>query len=677
MDKIKSILDIINNYSLEEDLSNKNLDKDERTIDTHINSSFLNYSEQYHVSDDKYTVQLQKINRIRFDDQFRTLEQSFPFKTMRSAQQIILNKLKLCDNKKYIIIEAPVGAGKSAIAHTVAFHFNNAYILVATKLLQDQYNQEFNNIAVIKGKGNYMCKYKKIQCNLADCIYNPAISAKCKESNCCPFITAKQQASESSVTVTSYAYFFTWLNNSSTDFYPRKVLICDEAHLFAQHIINWATITLNLKELDNKYHILENEYVDNLLLLKANLNDRLCSLHTIKNYVAEDGFTDNNKNYIYSVYLLLKYKLSLLNKIFALINGTTSKQQKLYKHILAESSWGLEKKDIDKSIQSVDYILYQLLNGNNININLPSRTASWYKKRQIQIFSIKENLSILINTIDNFFEDIKTNINNWVIYLNQDTLNIKPLYANEIFNKFIADYGIEHIVFMSATILNPQLFCYELGINKSDVNYIKVDSDFDPKKSPIYYYPIGDMSYKVFQNAEKSNKLIYNLIKTIMLILKKYPDKKGIIHTGNYNIASIIINNINNARLLMKRKNESNEQLLKRHIKMNNGVLVSPSLGTGTDLKDDLSRFQIIVKLPFISLGDKAIKMRAKLNSDWYVCDMLKNLIQSCGRSTRSMDDYSDTYILDSSFHKWIKNYKSWLPESFLQRIIWPEENLI
>ena len=664
MNKLQSIIDCIKNFSLD----------DKRTIN--INSSFFTYLEENNTSIKSALIKDKNVsikeNKIRLDDQSLPLENSFPFKTMRQAQKIIIDKLKLCDDKKYIIIEAPVGVGKSAIAHTIAYHFNNAYILVATKLLQDQYNHEFNNMALIKGKSNYMCKYKKIQCNLADCIYNPLMLVKCKELDYCPYINAKRRATENSVVVTSYAYFFTWLNNSATDFSSRKILICDEAHLFAQHIINWATININIKEIDNKYHILDNEYIDILSLLKVNLNDRIKSLNIIQNYQLEDGFTNNNKDYIYSIYLLLKYKLSLLNKIFTFINKGSTKQQKLYKYILAESSWGLEKKDINKQVKDNDEILYQLLIIGNINnINLPNRTANWYKKRKMQIIYIKENLANFINNIDNFFNDIKDDINNWIIYTDKDNLNIKPLYAKNIFNKFIANYGIEHIVFMSATILSPKLFCQELGISKNEVNYIKVDSNFDPKKSPIYYSPIGDMSYKTFHNKEKCNILINNLIKMINNILNKYPKQKGIIHTGNYNIASIIINNIDNIRLIKKKNNESNEQLLKRHMKLENSVLVSPSLGTGTDLKDDLSRFQIIVKLPFISLGDKAIKLRANLNSEWYICDMFKNLIQSCGRSTRSEEDYSDTYILDSSFYNWVNTYQSWLPQSFLQRIIW------
>ena len=40
-------------------------------------------------------------------------------------------------------------------------------------------------------------------------------------------------------------------------------------------------------------------------------------------------------------------------------------------------------------------------------------------------------------------------------------------------------------------------------------------------------------------------------------------------------------------------------------------ILVSPSLMEGIDLVDDLSRFQIIVKVPYASLGDKHVKKKS------------------------------------------------------------------
>jgi Rad3-related DNA helicase len=65
-------------------------------------------------------------------------------------------------------------------------------------------------------------------------------------------------------------------------------------------------------------------------------------------------------------------------------------------------------------------------------------------------------------------------------------------------------------------------------------------------------------------------------------------------------------------------------------------VLVSPSSHEGLDLFGDRSRFQVIAKLPFASLGDKRVKRRMKVDKDWYSLHTAQKFIQAVGRSIRS-----------------------------------------
>ena len=99
-------------------------------------------------------------------------------------------------------------------------------------------------------------------------------------------------------------------------------------------------------------------------------------------------------------------------------------------------------------------------------------------------------------------------------------------------------------------------------------------------------------------------------------------------------------------------------------------VLVSSSLAEGVDLKDDLSRFQIIIKLPFANLQDVRIKKKSKMG-DWYLNNMFMKFVQQCGRSTRNIDDFSKTYVLDGSFWYWFHKAKEkgWFSGNFLRRI--------
>ena len=83
--------------------------------------------------------------------------EAFPFKEVRPIQEDILNALERVyrdsDRFRYVLIEAGTGVGKSAIAKAIAAVEGDAYVLTATKQLQDQYVRDFApEAATVKGK---------------------------------------------------------------------------------------------------------------------------------------------------------------------------------------------------------------------------------------------------------------------------------------------------------------------------------------------------------------------------------------------------------------------------------------------------------------------------------------------------------------------------------------------
>jgi Helicase C-terminal domain len=98
-------------------------------------------------------------------------------------------------------------------------------------------------------------------------------------------------------------------------------------------------------------------------------------------------------------------------------------------------------------------------------------------------------------------------------------------------------------------------------------------------------------------------------------------------------------------------------------------VLISPSLHPGLDLKDDLSRFQIITKVPYPDLGDRWINEKRKISGQWYNWQTALRLVQAYGRSVRSKEDYAVTYVLDSGFENFVCRNKHILPDWFTQAI--------
>ncbi len=102
-----------------------------------------------------------------------------------------------------------------------------------------------------------------------------------------------------------------------------------------------------------------------------------------------------------------------------------------------------------------------------------------------------------------------------------------------------------------------------------------------------------------------------------------------------------------------------------------NKVLISPSLMEGIDLKDDLARFSIILKVPYVSLADEWVKIRMNNNKNWYNTITVKNIIQMVGRGVRNETDTCITYILDSEFKKFYTRCQRYFPVWFKDAIKW------
>jgi len=279
-----------------------------------------------------------------------------------------------------------------------------------------------------------------------------------------------------------------------------------------------------------------------------------------------------------------------------------------------------------------------------------------------------QDLDLLLEKLENF----KTNAAEFWIVEYKDvkkTLYITPLRVDWIFKRLIDKWAIKKIIFMSATILDFDLYEKTFGLEKSNCYELKMESDFDPKNSPIYNIGNCKTSYKDLKIEANLNKICDD----IKIILESYKNDKGIIHTGNFKISKYIKDHINDKRLLVRYDSDTNQDILNRHIKSSEPtVLVSSSLTEGIDLKDDLSRFQIIVKLPFFSLADPRVKKMSETLENWYIVQMWMKLIQASGRSTRSENDFCKTYILDNSFgYRFAEaTKKGYLNKYFIERVI-------
>lgn len=182
----------------------------------------------------------------------------FPLPEARTSQKMVIEEVEKAfrAGKRIVILEAPVGSGKSAIAMTFARQSQDCHIITPRKSLQDQYYEDFkDDLVLMKGRGAYPCTvdaslptYNKVirhikngmvvsplrgedDCASAPCRNSKAVWESCTENNSkpCPYQVAIEVAQESPVIVHNI-HSFIFQTNFGLKFEKRDLMIIDEAH---------------------------------------------------------------------------------------------------------------------------------------------------------------------------------------------------------------------------------------------------------------------------------------------------------------------------------------------------------------------------------------------------------------------------------------------------------------
>lgn len=205
-------------------------------------------------------------------------------------------------------------------------------------------------------------------------------------------------------------------------------------------------------------------------------------------------------------------------------------------------------------------------------------------------------------------------------------------------------------LFMSATITDSTAYDI-LGLNKDDTDFIMLPPVFPKENKPLFF--LGNQSLNF--DALKKQETLDGLANQVAVIVDHHRDTKGLIIVPSFYLGSAVVKKIDkNCRVFEHRSGGQKLQDLIKDFKSYKGtaVLVSPSIFEGLDFKNDDSRFQIIVKAPFASLGDKRIKYIATNYPHIYQEMALLKILQGIGRSVRTPDDFAATYFLDSGIKR-------------------------
>lgn len=141
--------------------------------------------------------------------------------------------------KRFVILEAPPGVGKSLYAVTLARAYGPAYILTLTKQLQAQYSGDFGPIGAreLKGRAAFQCP---------NCGDTCAIGGKKfkypKQCTPCDYKTAKKRAFRAPICICNYASYMANVNPMQGG--QRPLLVCDESHELDQTLLDHISITI-------------------------------------------------------------------------------------------------------------------------------------------------------------------------------------------------------------------------------------------------------------------------------------------------------------------------------------------------------------------------------------------------------------------------------------------------
>ncbi len=533
---------------------------------------------------------------------------------MRPRQKEVLEDLEkaLAQSKKFIILEAPVGFGKSAVAAALSNYLGSAYLLTSTKQLQDQYSADFG-FPVVFGKGNFTCLVptsagKSVPCSqgrcqadwkLSDCPHYLTFEeydahklrackrdAKCEhleDGKLCYYYEQKWDAFMAPVTVANYPFFLAELNYTE-DVMPRRLLVCDEAHDLEKQLVEFASFSLRAS--------------------------------TLRSFSPKDG-TD---------YLI----------------RDAGEDASLWTEQLAEAKGRLE---------------------------LFVRENFEEDEAQDQVASCKSSLA----SLEAFMKDLEENPANWIVDrvrrsgdgATVEEVVFQPLevgrYTGWLFEK------ADTVLFMSATVFSKEAFCRALGIPEEEAAYIGVkESSFPVENRKIYSLAVARLS------RDSMDAQLGEIARAVDEIMTRHAGERGIIHTTSYAQDRYIREHVsppNMARLLSTDGVSSRPALLRAHGSRDESVLISPSLHQGVDLKDELSRFQILVKVPYPDLSDRRTRIKLERSPGWYDWQTAMRLVQTYGRSVRSETDYAVTYVLDSNFPWFLGNHRDLFPEYFLEAV--------
>jgi Rad3-related DNA helicase len=539
------------------------------------------------------------------------IDEYFPFDEFRDGQrgclEFILDAFE--DGKKCVIVEAPTGSGKSAIGLAVSRFFDSVYYLTIQKILQSQIINDFGDfgdIVDLKGRATYPCtfydRHDVKSVSAADLAKIHRDGVDCNHGFC----RKKEQRYKSPRCFPA--------SNGSGDLSSLPDGMQYSACLYYEQVfsaVNSHTCLMNFSSFLYQTHMSKRFGPRGLMIIDE--------AHQMEP--------------------------QLLNFISISLNDKRLQHYgiELEEYQTPEEYWiyFVESDIISKILTLID----DVKDAEDI-------------RAQDEYSSLAKKLGTFMHCMEREEE--------WVAEFERgkdfNTVQLKPVFVDSKSDSYILDFG-RRCLMMSATILDVGIFCSSLGIARSDTAAFRMKNRFPVNNRPIYIRSAGSLA----GGKKKMPEWGPRLLKKVDEVISEHPDDRGIIHTHNFAIADLLMSKSDHRdRFLFQNMFSSKEDMLKVHADTQKSVIVAPAMHEGIDLVDDLSRFQIICKIPWANFyTDKQLARRVELDTNYYVWLTALKLVQSYGRSIRSETDFADTYVIDGGFDSFMSRAGNMIPSWF------------
>jgi len=547
------------------------------------------------------------------------IKSSLPFKTPRPAQVHALEFIAQAwqDGIDTVVLDLPTGVGKSGVAIGASRLSaqiprdgremdRGAWLLTTQKTLQAQYAREFPDlIANISSKSNYPCVAYE---GRESCEKGYRLAKKAKDKTIKEYLSTVKKTPQTQ-------HIHDMCQRLMSQGHDSLPCAQDGPCPYKTAWMDWIGSEIGVTNLAFFLNLVRAKFLERDLLI-------VDEAHTIEEELVNFLSMDISEEFLKRELKMTAPVLRNLAEMREFVRDTMiPRMKKLRISLEAES----------------------------LSMGMQGKNTSQVDRRYRHIDS---SLRKAVSFVDDKAPD------DWVFCSDKDgNQSARPLHTARVGAGMLLTQGKRHL-FMSGTILDVDQFCHTVGLERKKVRYYSEDSPFDPEKRIVVFRDCGSMGRKKFEETWPIVK------KNIRLLLDRHEGQKGIIHTGTYRLAQMLAQEVKSSRFLFHADARERQAILEEHAKSKKDtILVSPSMTVGVDLKGDLADFGIILKAPFLYLGDERIRKLFEEDKGWYNWKTLQEIMQMCGRIHRDDNDDTVMYILDGDAIRLINQCSNIVPE--------------